>query len=190
LVDAIRADSESHFSILYDRYFDRIYGYVHRRLHNHADTEEIVQETFINVYSSLDSYRAQASLLAWMYGIARNSVNSHIRRAQYRRQKMDDLAPEALAPLAAVHMGSPEEQLHLLRYTESIRLRLEALSGWQVEIFKLRHVEDLSIAEIVERTGRSSDAVRSSLYRIKRLMIETASVDRIHDRVEHQAGAS
>jgi DNA-directed RNA polymerase specialized sigma24 family protein len=87
-------------------------------------------------------------------------------------------------------MGSPEEQLHLLRYTESIRLRLEALSGWQVEIFKLRHVEDLSIAEIVERTGRSSDAVRSSLYRIKRLMIETASVDRIHDRVEHQAGAS
>ena len=42
------------------------------------------------------------------------------------------------------------------------------------EIFEMRHFENLSIPEISARTARSSDAVRSSLYRVKRMFVEAA----------------
>ncbi|MCH2186334.1 hypothetical protein MK280_10730 [Myxococcota bacterium] len=41
----------------------------------------------------------------------------------------------------------------------------------------MRHLRDMSISEISEKTHRSSDAIRSSLYRIKKLMIEVAEVE-------------
>lgn len=180
LVEGIRASSEAHFRVLYERYFDRIYGYVHRRLRNHADTEEIVQETFLSAHASLANYRGQSSLLAWIYGIARNSVNSHIRRCQSRRQKIEHLPPEQpLIAQAHEPLSSPEDQLLLKRCTQSIEARLASVADWQIEVFELRHVHDLGIGEISRRTGRSSDAVRSSLYRIKRLLVE--AVDRAQE---------
>jgi DNA-directed RNA polymerase specialized sigma24 family protein len=70
--------------------------------------------------------------------------------------------------------GAPDEQLDLHRFRELLRDRLDSLAGWQAEIFEMRHFENLSIPEISERTARSSDAVRSSLYRVKRLFFEAA----------------
>jgi hypothetical protein len=71
---------------------------------------------------------------------------------------------------------NPEEHLNLVRYTEAIHERLESVTEWQSEIFAMRHLENMSIQAISERTQRSSDAVRSSLYRVKRLLFETADL--------------
>jgi DNA-directed RNA polymerase specialized sigma24 family protein len=49
---------------------------------------------------------------------------------------------------------------------------LASVADWQSEVFWLRHVENLTIGEISERVKRSNDAVRSSLYRVKRMLIE------------------
>jgi DNA-directed RNA polymerase specialized sigma24 family protein len=50
--------------------------------------------------------------------------------------------------------------------------RLRSVTGWQAEVFWMRHLEDLSIDQIARRMDRSSDAIRSSLYRVKRLLFE------------------
>ena len=63
-----------------------------------------------------------------------------------------------------------------VRYAEAINDRLETVTEWQSEIFAMRHLENMSIQEISDRTQRSSDAVRSSLYRVKRLLFETADL--------------
>jgi DNA-directed RNA polymerase specialized sigma24 family protein len=55
--------------------------------------------------------------------------------------------------------------------------QLEGYGDWQVEIFEMRHLQNLSIREISERTQRSSDSVRSSLYRVKRLLTDTAQLN-------------
>ena len=58
-----------------------------------------------------------------------------------------------------------------------IDARLQSLSDWQAEVFFLRHVENLPIREISRRTLRSSDAIRSGLYRVKRLLVEAGNID-------------
>ena len=174
LLAGIRAKSDRHFEELYNRYFQRIYSFVYTRLRNHAETEEVVQETFLAVFRSFERYRGQSSLLSWIYGIAKNTANSSIRRSKSMSDRIDLAADEDLMPRPSLTVGSPAEQLDLHRFRDLLSQRLEGLADWQTEIFEMRHFENLSIAEISRRTTRSSDAVRSSLYRVKRLFFEAA----------------
>ena len=180
LLAGLRTGSELHFNELYDRYFQRIYSFVYTRMRNHADTEEVVQETFTVVFRSFESYRGTSSLLSWIYGIAKNTLNSCLRRLKAEGERLDALRPEVLRPPAALSDCNPEEHLSMRRYVDAVRVKLESVSEWQSEIFVMRHLENMSIREISDRTDRSSDAVRSSLYRVKRLLFETADLSPPH----------
>lgn len=174
LVLGIRDGDEGHFNELYARYFQRVYNFTFVRVRNHADTEEIVQETFTAVFRSVEAFRGQSSLLSWIYGIAKNTVNNHLRRLRTRDGWMENAEPELLRPVPSLSSCTPEEHLSLRRYADAISERLGAASDWQAEVFVLRHVENLSIPEISRRTARSSDAIRSCLYRMKRLFVEAS----------------
>lgn len=180
LLDGIRAQSETHFNELYQRYFQRIYSFVYTRLRNHAETEEVVQETFLAVFRSFERYRGQSSLLSWIYGIAKNTANNSIRRAKSQSERIDLADDEDLIPRSSVGVGTPGDQLDLNRFQDQLTQRLDGLADWQAEIFEMRHFENLSISEISRRTERSSDAVRSSLYRVKRIFIEAAQATGIY----------
>jgi RNA polymerase sigma-70 factor (ECF subfamily) len=172
LVEGIRQASQADFALLYERYFARIYSFAHGRLRNHADTEEVVQETFMAVFRSIEAYRGQSSLLSWIYGIAKNTVNNHIRRARAHEQRVERAESELVRSAHSIDACTPEEHLSLRRYQDAIQDRLAGVADWHHEVFVLRHVENLPIGEIARRVSRSNDAVRSSLYRIKRLLVE------------------
>lgn len=179
LVEGIRRGNEAQFNELYRRYFQRVYNFTFLRVRNHADAEEIVQETFTAVFRSVEAFRGQSSLLSWIYGIAKNTVNNQLRRAKNRDTWLEKAEPELLRPSPGVECCSPEEHLSMRRYAETIHRRLDNAGDWQVEVFVLRHVENLSISEISARMERSSDAIRSSLYRTKRLLFEASQGDPI-----------
>ncbi len=176
LVRGIRAGSALHFDELYRRYFQRIYNFTYHRVRNHADTEELVQEAFAAVFGSIGAYRGSSTLLAWIYGIARNTVNNFLRRAKNQEDRFERARPGLARGADAIAGGTPEEQLALRRYAETIHATLEHLGGWQAEVFVLRHVQNLPIREIARRTSRSNDAIRSSLYRVKRLLVQAGGL--------------
>lgn len=172
LLDGIRRANQSDFAVLYERYFPRIYSFAYGRLRNHADTEEVVQETFVAVFRSIGAYRGQSSLLSWIYGIAKNTVNNYIRRSRAHEQRVERAESELVRSAHSLDACTPEEHLSLRRYQDAIQDRLAGIPEWHHEVFVLRHVENLPIGEIARRVSRSNDAVRSSLYRIKRLLVE------------------
>ena len=134
LVEAIRNAEERAFSLLYQRYFQRVYAFSFLRLRNHADTEEAVQETFTAVFRSINAYRGESSLVSWIYGIARNTVNNQLRRANAQHQRMARARTELLRSSLAMSPGTPEDELNLQRSVDQARECLASLSGWQVEI--------------------------------------------------------
>jgi len=175
LLEGLRTQSEPHFAELYSRYFQRIYNFVYARIRNHVECEEIVQETFIAVFRSFENYRGQSSLLSWIYGIAKNTTNNSLRRARTQNERIELVEESDLVPSASLlRHPSPDELLDLHRFGDVLSERLEQVADWQAEIFAMRHLENLSIPEISKRTNRTSDAVRSSLYRVKRIFFETA----------------
>jgi RNA polymerase sigma-70 factor (ECF subfamily) len=172
LLEGIRRSSEADFNLLYDRYFQRVFGFVYSRVRNRADAEEVVQETFTAVFCSIDAYRGQSSLLSWIYGIAKNTLNNHVRRARAQEQRVERAEHELRRSAWSLDACTPEERLGLTRCTEAINERLSSVADWQSQVFVMRHLENLPIGEIARRTSRSNDAVRSSLYRVKRLIVE------------------
>ncbi|MBW2667651.1 MAG: sigma-70 family RNA polymerase sigma factor [Deltaproteobacteria bacterium] len=172
LVVGIRQSNEKDFTLLYERYYQRVYNFSYLRLRNHADTEEAVQETFTAVFRSIDAFQGKSSVISWIYGIAKNTVNNSIRRAIAREQRVERAESEMIQNLHTTYAADPEDHLRLQRCEESIRSRLESVSDWQAQIFVMRHVDNLPIDEIVSRTSRSNDSVRSSLCRVKRMLVE------------------
>ncbi|MCZ6822318.1 MAG: RNA polymerase sigma factor [Deltaproteobacteria bacterium] len=172
LVDAIRVGDQSAFSVLYERYFQRVLSFSQARLRNRADAEEAVQDTFTVVFKSIDAYRGQASLLSWVYGIARNTVNNQIRRNRAHEQRLERAQMETIGSGRRNDSFTPEERLSFRRCAGAVEEALTSVTSWQAEVFMMRHFENLPIQEIADRTCRSNDAVRSSLYRMKRLVVE------------------
>jgi RNA polymerase sigma-70 factor (ECF subfamily) len=172
LVAAIRAGDEFAFGVLYERYFQRVFNFAYSRLRSRADAEEAVQDTFTVVFRSIDAYRGQSSLLSWVYGIAKNTVNNQIRRNRAHEQRIERAQHELASPGRALDAFTPEERLNFRRCADAIDEALTSATSWQAEVFKMRHFENLPIQEIAERMCRSNDAVRSSLYRMKRLVVE------------------
>ena len=177
LVEAIRAGDEAAFALVYERYFQRVYNFALTRVRNRMDAEEAVQETFIAVFRSIDAFRGQSSLLSWVYGIAKNTVNNQLRRAKAHDQRLERAEPELLRSSASLDSCTPEEHLSFNRCTDALERSLASVSEWQAQVFVLRHVENLPIQEIAERMDRSNDAIRSSLYRVKRLLVEAGGID-------------
>jgi len=177
LFERIRSGSEPHFNLIYDRYFRRIYNFIYLRVRNHADAEELTQETFTAVFRSIDGYSGRSTPLGWIYGIAKNTVHSHLRKLRTQGERMERVGLESLTATSPAWSSTPEDQLVMRRYARVIDDRLQSLSDWQAEVFFLRHVEDLPIREISRRTMRSSDAIRSGLYRVKRILVEAGEFD-------------
>lgn len=177
LFEGVQRGSEAHFRELYERYFHRIYNFIHLRVRNRADAEELTQETFTVVFRSIESFSGRSSPLGWIYGIAKNTTYGHLRRQRLQGARLEEAGPTALLTDSATWSCDPEQRLALDRCAKDLAERLRSVSSWQAEAFYLRHVENLSIREICRLTERSSDAIRSGLYRVKRLLVEEARPD-------------
>jgi RNA polymerase sigma-70 factor (ECF subfamily) len=171
LVERIRAGHQDSFSQLYERYFARIYHFVARRLRNRADTEETVQEVFVNVFASIDSFRGEAPFGAWVFGLTRRTVAGRFKK------RMPNLVPLGDDEVESGFHGVAREPDPLEAYEYSERLaRLEDavtsdLSEEQRQLFELHHLEHRSIQEIASLLSKSEDAVKSHLYRARKVLL-------------------
>ena len=169
LVDAILAGSLEHFELLYEAYFHRVYGFAMKRLGDSAEAEDVTQEVFMTLLDALPSFQGQSSLLVWIFGVTRNKVNRRFRGARSRLETLDqDCGAERAGEVASME-GSVDARRMLGRCEEIFDKELSPL---QKRIFHLKHVGRLPIRAIAESLGKSDDAVKAQLYRIRRMMAE------------------
>ena len=171
LVERVRLGNQGAFSELYERYFARVYHFVARRLGNRADTEETVQEVFVNVFASIDSFRGEAPFGAWVFGLTRRTVAGRFKK---RVPNMLPLADDDLE--SGNHAVAQEpDPLEVYEYTERLARLEDAvatdLSEEQRQLFALHHLENRSIQEIAVLMRKSEDAVKSHLYRARKLLL-------------------
>lgn len=171
LVERLRSGDKDAFDELYERYFARIFHFVARRLRNRADTEETVQEVFVSVFASIDSFRGEAPFGAWVFGLTRRTVAGRFKK------HMPNLVPLGDDEVENGSHGVAREPdpLEAYEYTERLA-RLESavstdLSDEQRQLFQLHHIEHRSIEEIAGLLSKSEDAVKSHLYRARKVLL-------------------
>jgi RNA polymerase sigma-70 factor (ECF subfamily) len=147
------------FGVLYDRYCQQVYRYVHRRLRDRETAEDVTAEVFFKALRAIGSYRADTGpFLAWLYRIAANAVIDHVRARKLTLSL--DLAVEAADSAAPV-----DDQVITRTELARVWAAIDQLPQTQRTAVILRYEQDLPIAEIAQRMGRSDGAVKLLLNR-------------------------
>jgi RNA polymerase sigma-70 factor (ECF subfamily) len=158
-------DQPECFALLFDRYFAEVFRYLRRRLGDEL-AAELAAETFLQAFRSRGRFTGDdASVLAWLYGIAANLVRMN-HRAEERRLRAYARAAagvSAFEPVFAV-----EDRLDAEALGPALALALAGLSPGLREVLVLHAWAELSHEEIAAALGCSSAAVRTRLSRARR----------------------
>jgi RNA polymerase sigma-70 factor (ECF subfamily) len=176
---AARATAEpAAFAAIYDHYFPRVFNYVRYRVRDAATTDDLTAQVFERALVRIDSYRPeQAPFGAWLFGIARNAVNDHLR-ARRRRQWL------SLEVLRARRSAEAEpEDVALQSETRAELLAAVArLSTRERDLIALKFAAGLTNRRIAELTGLSESNVGVILYRaVRRLRTELSAKECKHE---------
>jgi RNA polymerase sigma-70 factor (ECF subfamily) len=165
LVDQILAGSLEHFDLLYETYFPRVYRFALKRLRDPGEAEDVAQEVFMTLMTALASYKGESSLLVWIFGVTRNKVNRRFRRPRPRLEPLEEggaLDIEAGEPRA-------DDRVDARRVLGRCERVIEGdLTPLQRRIFDLKHLRQQPIRAIADALGKSEDAVKANLYRMRR----------------------
>ncbi len=171
LVAAILGGSREHFDMLYGAYFPRVYRFALKRLRDAAEAEDVTQEVFVTVFNALHTFAGNSSLLVWIFGIARNKVNRRFRGARPRLETIDGDAAVGVAAETAPADRAVDARRMLAQCEHVIETKLTPL---QRRIFHLKHLRRQSIRSIAQTLGKSEDAIKANLYRMRRAIADSA----------------
>jgi RNA polymerase sigma factor (sigma-70 family) len=161
-----KAKVDTHaFAALYDHYFPRIYSYAFYRLNDPCLADDLTSQVFEKAMANLKGYDpGRGSFGAWIFGIARNSINKHLLR-----QKIRKLVPLESVSHSLFDRSQGVEESFIQDDTLSQAWDLiSALDHGQREVLSLKFFSGLSNKEIAQLIGRTESNVGVMLYRTLR----------------------
>jgi len=185
LVLRFNAGDEAAFGEIVARYREKIFVVALRCLRNHADAEEIAQDTFIRAYRGLADFRGDASLSTWIHLIAlnlsRNRYWYFFRRHRHETDSLDCATggegKSSLADLVASDIADPAREAANREFFAHVTLCMGRLSVRQREILTLRNLLEHSYEEIADILGIGMGTVKSRIARarkdLRRLLAQT-----------------
>lgn len=161
-------DNHLAFSILVDRYKDKLLNFI-RRMSGlpTEDAQDVLQNIFLKVYLNLNSFDDDLKFSSWIYSIARNQVINNYRKHKIRPEgnsiKIDESLVERL-----IFDFNIEKELDIKILNQQIFLVLNELKGKWREVLILRFFEEKDYNEISDIIKKPSGTVASMLNKAKK----------------------
>jgi len=179
-LEALIAGDRAEFARLVDTYSSPIYRLGLRMLGNPQDAEDVLQNTFINALTHIQSFEGRSSLATWLYRIASNEALMLIRKKK-PEVNLDDVEggdeDEDLKPTQFVDWsGLPEDELLSGEGKKFLNKEIDSLPESMRIVFLLRDVEGLSIKETADALNLTETNVKTRLLRARVYLREKLSV--------------
>src|SRR5438045_2671524 len=169
LVRRMQSGDERALGAFYDRWYPIVNGLVARMLKSADDVEDVVEETFWQVWRQANRFaEGRGSVQTWILTIARSRALDRLRATRRRREESIDAdGGENLASLAepsfATTTNDPSLAVEHKERSLLIRAALGELPREQREALELGYFKGLSQSEIAERTGQPLGTVKTRM---------------------------
>ena len=171
------AGDDSAFEIIVERYQLRVFRLA-CRLTSDTDAPDVLQETFLQVYRHLSSFRGESRFGTWLYRIASNAALMH-RRARARRPasslegflpRFDSHGVHAVTPAELQVAARADELLDRQFLADKAREGIARLPDLYRDAFVMRDLEEMPTADVARVLGIDPATVRQRVHRA-RLML-------------------
>lgn len=155
-----------------DTYKEPIYWYIRRLVVSHEDAEDILQETFINVYRFAGSFKGESRIFTWLYRIATNECTKHFRKNNKWKNNTVTITERMAGELS----GSDTENSDaiLIKFQQAVL----QLPEKQKIVFNLRYYDELSYEDIGQILNSSVNTIKTNYHyasiKIKQYLIDHA----------------
>lgn len=170
LIEQLKQGDQAAFKTIVNTWQNMVYNTALGILQNAEDAEDVAQETFIQVYESIHSFRGEAKFSTWLYRITITKAMDHIRK---KKRKKRFAVVQSLFGLNNEPVYEPPEFHHpgvALDNKETAAVLMKAVKSLptsQQVAFTLHKVEGLSYQEVSEVMETSVSSVESLMHRAK-----------------------
>jgi RNA polymerase sigma-70 factor (ECF subfamily) len=165
LIARWRSGDERAATLLVERHATPLARFV-AGLGERREVEEVVQDTFVRAFASLDGFRGESALRTWLFTIARNLVRDRARGRKGRRVVVSIEVWHAATELEAIDAVVADES------NARMRRAVETLTPMQREVFTLRVTEGMSYKEIAAVVSSTEGAARVHYHNAMRAIKE------------------
>lgn len=168
-LEALRSGDEEAFSLLVDRFQDKIFRTCLSVVNDRDDADDLTQEVFIEAFRSIRSFRSESTLSTWLYRIAINKSINFLRSSKRKAffQSVGLLQIPDI-PEKPVNFDADHDSMVLRQQKKLIWQAIRSLPEKQKAAFILHKITELSYAEIAQTLQISLSSVESLIFRAKR----------------------
>ena len=163
----LKNDSYEAFNALYSQYFDLLYGFIFKLTRSHDLTSELVQDTFIKVWTNRKKIDPEQSFKAWLYTIAKNHLLDQMKK-QWNQPLFEDYLNHCTDENLTVNTNEDSFDFEVFR--KLLEKAKQKLSPRQKEIFERNKEQDYSVAEIASQLKITEQAVYNYLSQAKTIL--------------------
>jgi RNA polymerase sigma-70 factor (ECF subfamily) len=162
LVERVGKGDKQAFAVLYQRTSPRLYTLAISVLRNRDLAQEVLQESFINVWKSASSYHSgKGSVQVWLNVVVRNRCIDCLRQRMTQIHSSDFIDWNELV----CNQPSPLQTLQNHHEAKDLARCMEGLSGPQKQALTLAFFHGLSHSELAEKTQSPLGSIKSSIRR-------------------------
>lgn len=167
LIFAFQQGDTNAYTEIVSRYKDRLTNFVYRYVGNYDECDDIVQDTFVKVYTSKHLYKEVAKFSTWIYTIAINLAKTKLAKQQkYKTFSISDVYDDEDKDFDIPDDAfTPDVDANSKFLNAHIQKALSQINENYRELVILRDIEDYSYEEIVEMTGLPMGTVKSRINR-------------------------
>jgi RNA polymerase sigma-70 factor (ECF subfamily) len=174
MIAAILQGESQLFHELIRPYERSVYMMALSYLHNEADAEDVVQESFLKAYRNLSGFRGDSKFSTWLLSITLNEARNRLRRAKSARMQSLDHSFDADGYISPALLRDwreiPSEALERQEVRHLLYEAVDALPPMYREIFLLRDVEELSVADVAQVLQITEGLVKVRLHRARTML--------------------
>ena len=147
------------FKELVNSYSERLYWHVRRLLCSHEDTDDLLQDIFVKIWSSLSTFRGESQLYTWLYRIATNESLNFLQKQKIRAA----LQFESMTSIIEERIDE-DTLLDGDQLQRDLMKAIQRLPSKQRTVFIMRWFDDLTYEDISEILGTSVGALKASYH--------------------------
>lgn len=140
-------------------YSEPLYWQIRRMVQSHEDADDLLQNTFMKAWQSIENFRGEARLSTWLYKIAINESITHLARERKRQGLSLDDEEAALTSLIEADSNIDGDELAL-----KLRKAIASLPEKQRLVFNMKYFDDMKYEDMSNILGTSVGALKASYH--------------------------